>query len=294
MRDIVNTSGTVIDHVVYDSYGNILTESNAGNGDRFKFAGMEWDAAIGQYYDHARWYGPQVGSFTEQDPLGFATDNTNLYSYVSNKPTDSLDQSGLSGGDDGDKPMTMGAPRGPDDPAGTRRNPSSKTWKEYGQQQKELEKQQQQIYRDLKKKASEGDEERPGRDNSGIQSGSGSASRAKQEYMNQAQEALEEARSRRRQQQEQEEQYQAEGSWSMLNWIRNYLYQDAQNHNSTPEETTSQGVPNMAGYPILLAPLPCPVTTPIALPSLPTITVPTITVPTITVPTPALVPVVVY
>ena len=56
VRDIVNTSGTVIDHIVYDSYGDILSETSPSNGDRFKFAGMEWDAAIGQYYDHARWY----------------------------------------------------------------------------------------------------------------------------------------------------------------------------------------------------------------------------------------------
>ena len=55
MRDIVNTSGAVIDHIVYDSYGNILSETSPSNGDRFKFTGMEWDAAIGQYYDHARW-----------------------------------------------------------------------------------------------------------------------------------------------------------------------------------------------------------------------------------------------
>ena len=55
VRDIVNTSGAVIDHIVYDSYGNILSETSPSNGDRFKFTGMEWDAAIGQYYDHARW-----------------------------------------------------------------------------------------------------------------------------------------------------------------------------------------------------------------------------------------------
>ena len=42
VRDIVNTSGTSIDHVVYDSYGNILTESSGTNGDRFKFTGMEY------------------------------------------------------------------------------------------------------------------------------------------------------------------------------------------------------------------------------------------------------------
>ena len=45
------TSGTELDHIVYDSFGNIVTETNATNGDRFKFAGMEYDATTGQYYD---------------------------------------------------------------------------------------------------------------------------------------------------------------------------------------------------------------------------------------------------
>ncbi len=31
VRDIVNTSGTVIDHVVYDSYGDILSECSGGS-----------------------------------------------------------------------------------------------------------------------------------------------------------------------------------------------------------------------------------------------------------------------
>ena len=45
VRDIVNsTSGGTLDHIVYDSFGNIVTETNATNGDRFKFAGMEYDS----------------------------------------------------------------------------------------------------------------------------------------------------------------------------------------------------------------------------------------------------------
>ena len=39
VRDIVNITGVEQDHIVYDSFGNILTETNATNGDRFKFAG---------------------------------------------------------------------------------------------------------------------------------------------------------------------------------------------------------------------------------------------------------------
>ncbi len=99
VRDIVNTSGTSIDHVVYDSYGNILSESSGGsNGDRFKFAGMEWDAAIEQYYDHARWYEAGVGRFAEQDPLGLSAGDDNVYRYAADRPLAYTDPSGMSGG----------------------------------------------------------------------------------------------------------------------------------------------------------------------------------------------------
>ncbi len=70
MRDIVSTSGTELDHIVYDSFGNIVTETNATNGDRFKFAGMEYDATAGQYYDRARWYGSGTGRSFPWIPLG--------------------------------------------------------------------------------------------------------------------------------------------------------------------------------------------------------------------------------
>ena len=96
VRDIVNTSGTVIDHVVYDSYGNILSETSPSSGDRFKFAGMEYDSATGLYYDRARYYNLAIGRFMSQDPKGFAAGDANLYGYVGNGPTDELDPTGMS------------------------------------------------------------------------------------------------------------------------------------------------------------------------------------------------------
>ena len=47
VRDVVSSAGSVLDHVVYDSFGNVTTETNASNGDRFKFAGMESDSSEG-------------------------------------------------------------------------------------------------------------------------------------------------------------------------------------------------------------------------------------------------------
>ena len=87
VRDVVNTAGSAIDHVVYDSFGNITTESNASNGDRFKFAGMEYDVTTGQTYDRARYYNQAVGHFTSLDPIpDLLAGDHNLFGYVSNSP----------------------------------------------------------------------------------------------------------------------------------------------------------------------------------------------------------------
>ena len=96
VRDIVDTSGNELDHIVYDAFGNIVTETNAANGDRFKFAGMQYDATTGQYYDHARFYSPVEGRFLGLDPRQFAGLELNLYSYVGNAPRDATDPDGTS------------------------------------------------------------------------------------------------------------------------------------------------------------------------------------------------------
>ena len=99
VRDVVNsTSGGKLDHIVYDSFGNILTETNATNGDRFKFAGMEYDSVTGQYYDRARDYDSAIGRFLSLDPKGFKAGSENLFGYVANSSTNAVDPSGLLGG----------------------------------------------------------------------------------------------------------------------------------------------------------------------------------------------------
>ncbi len=97
VRDIASTTGSSLDHVVYDSFGNIVTETNTGNGDRFKYAGMEYDSTTVQYYDRARDYDSATGTFMGQDPMGFAAGDSNLYRYVGNRPFSATDPTGLSG-----------------------------------------------------------------------------------------------------------------------------------------------------------------------------------------------------
>ncbi len=95
VRQDVSTNGTVLDQLVYDSYGNILSETNAGNGDRFKFTGREWDAELGLYFYRRRYYGPADGRFESEDPQGFKAGDPDLYRYVNNSPISHGDPTGL-------------------------------------------------------------------------------------------------------------------------------------------------------------------------------------------------------
>jgi RHS repeat-associated protein len=96
VRDVINNSGTDVDHIVYDAYGNILSQTSSANQPRFAFGGMQLDTATGLYYDSARYYDSSTGQFISQDPSGFAGGNTNLQGYVNNDPVNLIDPTGLS------------------------------------------------------------------------------------------------------------------------------------------------------------------------------------------------------
>ncbi|MCY2987166.1 MAG: hypothetical protein NTY19_04760, partial [Planctomycetota bacterium] len=95
VRDIVDAAGVVIDHVDYDSFGQIIVETNPAQGDRFKFTGREWDVETGLYYYRARYFDPRQGRFVSADPVGFAAGDVNLYRYVGNAPVALRDPLGL-------------------------------------------------------------------------------------------------------------------------------------------------------------------------------------------------------
>jgi RHS repeat-associated protein len=94
VRLLVNVSGTVLDQLTYNSYGNILTETNAANGDRFKYTSREWNGEIGLQYNRLRYYTPSDGRWVTQDIVGFAAGDRNLYRYVANISTSRVDPSG--------------------------------------------------------------------------------------------------------------------------------------------------------------------------------------------------------
>jgi RHS repeat-associated protein len=87
-----SAAGEVTLRRAYDAWGRAELSGGVGG---FAFTGREWDPEVGLYYYRARYYDPEVGRFLSEDPLGFSSDDTNFYAYVSNGPTSAVDPDGL-------------------------------------------------------------------------------------------------------------------------------------------------------------------------------------------------------
>ncbi|WP_324282067.1 RHS repeat-associated core domain-containing protein [Cyanobacterium aponinum UTEX 3221] len=94
IRDLVDNSGDVVNHLIYDSYGNVVSETNSAVDSRYRFTGREWDEEIELYYYRARYYSGQTGRFISADPISFDSDTYNLYGYVDNNPINYIDPFG--------------------------------------------------------------------------------------------------------------------------------------------------------------------------------------------------------
>jgi RHS repeat-associated protein len=94
VRGLMNNSGSLIDALTYDAYGNISSESSPASGDRLKFAGGEYQANLGWYRFGTRWLDPGPARWTSPDPLGLAPDS-NPYRYAFNAPSNLADPTGL-------------------------------------------------------------------------------------------------------------------------------------------------------------------------------------------------------
>ncbi|MGQ7246176.1 RHS repeat-associated core domain-containing protein, partial [Halomonas sp. V046] len=83
----------------YRAWGK-LTKATDGNGDPnttdnpFRFQGQYHDEETGLHYNRLRYYDPEIGRFTTQDPIGLMG-GANLYMYAPN-PTGWVDPLGLS------------------------------------------------------------------------------------------------------------------------------------------------------------------------------------------------------
>ena len=95
VRDIVDSSGAVIDHLVYNSFGQVAYESAPTVHHLEGYTGSIYDHDTGMLNDWRRWYDPAVGRWLSEDPMGFAAGDANLSRYVGNDATNSIDPTGL-------------------------------------------------------------------------------------------------------------------------------------------------------------------------------------------------------
>ncbi len=135
IRDLINNSGSIIDHVDYSAFGTQLDESYPTNGDRMMgFAGMERDTVTGLNLAVNRVQNPGTGRWDSQDPKGFVAGDADLYRYVANQAPNQMDPLGLQrkgggghGGGRGPEPRggAGASPRnpGPQGPEGDRDAP---------------------------------------------------------------------------------------------------------------------------------------------------------------------------
>ncbi len=86
LRAISNENGDVVKEIVYDTFGNIISDSNPSFKVPFGFAGGLYDRDTKLTHFGFREYDPFTGRWTAKDPILFAGGDTNLYGYVLGDP----------------------------------------------------------------------------------------------------------------------------------------------------------------------------------------------------------------
>jgi RHS repeat-associated protein len=101
IRDIANfnesTSVTsVTNHRTYNSFGKLVSETNAAVDLIFGYTGKQLDEATGLQHNLFRWFDSDLGQWLSEDPISFAAGDENLRRYVRNTSLTSSDPSGLA------------------------------------------------------------------------------------------------------------------------------------------------------------------------------------------------------
>ena len=86
---------SVANHRVYDSFGKLVSQTNAAVDCLFGFTGRPLDQNTGLQNNVNRWYDAEARSWINRDPSGFRGKDANLYRLVLNSPVDATDPSGL-------------------------------------------------------------------------------------------------------------------------------------------------------------------------------------------------------
>jgi len=95
LRVVADSAGNVVKRIDYDSFGNIIDDTNPSFNIPFGFAGGLHDRDTGLVRFGFRDYDPDTGRWTMKDPILFAGGDTDLYGYVLNDPVNAVDPLGL-------------------------------------------------------------------------------------------------------------------------------------------------------------------------------------------------------
>jgi len=88
-------STDIVNHLVYDSFGRITSQTDSGKEPFHTFTGRDRDPVTELSYHRARWYAPATGRWLTEDPIGFASADANLYRYCGNNVSNAIDPDGL-------------------------------------------------------------------------------------------------------------------------------------------------------------------------------------------------------
>ena len=95
LKAVSSEDAIIIKTIDYDTFGNILSDSNETFKVPFGFAGGLYDFDTKLTRFGYRDYDAQTGKWTAKDPIGFNGGDTNLYGYVLGDPVGFVDALGL-------------------------------------------------------------------------------------------------------------------------------------------------------------------------------------------------------
>ena len=95
LKVVADASGNVVKRINYDSFGNIINDTDPAFAIPFGFAGGLHDQDTDLVRFGYRDYDPDTGRWTAKDPILFAGGDTDLYGYCLNDPVNLIDPDGL-------------------------------------------------------------------------------------------------------------------------------------------------------------------------------------------------------
>jgi len=97
-----DNTGAIVETIEYQAYGKPVFKDASGTviakpalGNPYTYTSREYDDETGLLYYRARYHSIETGRFIQEDPIGFAGGNVNLYAYLTNNPINRTDPLGL-------------------------------------------------------------------------------------------------------------------------------------------------------------------------------------------------------